>query len=313
MKVLHIGLNFEYNTTMIKAIKSLGEYCSLDWRKIFSIKGKTIMEQYILDTVKSYKPNFIFMQIQRGGIITPEIISRILKIVPGVIIFNWTGDVSISLDEWYFDVAKLSDNIHTGFSDAESVLILKSKGIKNVYHIQIGFEETIMSCKPDDEFGNDIVFLSNFYKHFPMAELKKKTSDLLAEKYGDKFTLYGNGWGGKTVMVKMTKAPAIYKGSKIAIGINNIANYHYTSDRLFNVMASGCFYLVNYYDGIERDFENKKHLVWWKTTDELIEHIDYYLSNNSERIEIAKQGYNEVWKNHRWKNRIETIKKDVLK
>ena len=119
-------------------------------------------------------------------------------------------------------------------------------------------------------------------------------------------------YGGCSALPK-NKTAAIYKSSKICISVNNINEEKYTSDRIFNILACRGFALVHYYDGIELDFENKKHLVWWKTIDEMMEYIEYYLNNESERCEIADNGYNHVWSNHKWSDRINFLNKNILK
>ena len=80
-----------------------------------------------------------------------------------------------------------------------------------------------------------------------------------------------------------------------------------TSNRLYNILASGGFCLTRYYPGLEKQFENKKHLVWFKSVNEAVELIKYYLENEEERVEIAKQGYEQYFKKHTAQKRLSNM------
>ena len=64
----------------------------------------------------------------------------------------------------------------------------------------------------------------------------------------------------------------------------------YFSNRLPNVLSSHCFLIQTYSNGLEDLFTNHKHLVWYKSDQELFAMIDYYLKHPKERQEIAKNG-----------------------
>ena len=68
----------------------------------------------------------------------------------------------------------------------------------------------------------------------------------------------------------------------------------YFSNRLPNVLASRCFLIQTYSNGLEDLFTNHKHLVWYKSDQKLFAMIDYYLKHPKEREEVAKSGQEEV-------------------
>ena len=68
----------------------------------------------------------------------------------------------------------------------------------------------------------------------------------------------------------------------------------YFSNRLPNVLGCRCFLIQTYSTGIEDLFTNHKHLVWYKSDQELITLIDYYLNHPKERTKIAEQGQEEI-------------------
>lgn len=81
----------------------------------------------------------------------------------------------------------------------------------------------------------------------------------------------------------------LYKNTPISLAISPQA-IGYTSNRLYNILSSGGFCMTLWYPEIEEQFENKKHLVWFKTPEELLELTDYYLTHPEERAKIASEG-----------------------
>lgn len=81
----------------------------------------------------------------------------------------------------------------------------------------------------------------------------------------------------------------LYATAPISLSVSLPAK-GYTSNRLYNIISSGGFALVNWFPGIEYQFENKRHLVWFKTPEEARELADYYMSHRDEREQIAAQG-----------------------
>jgi spore maturation protein CgeB len=79
----------------------------------------------------------------------------------------------------------------------------------------------------------------------------------------------------------------------------------YTSNRLYNILASGGFCLTLWFPGIEDLFENKKHLVWFKTPEEAVKLARYYMEHPLEREKIAKQGHKEYLSKHTAQKRLD--------
>lgn len=98
----------------------------------------------------------------------------------------------------------------------------------------------------------------------------------------------------------------LYKNTPINLAISPQAK-GYTSNRLFNILSSGGFCLTLWYPEIEKQFVNKKHLVWFKTKEEAVELINYYLAHPEEREKIAKQGNELYLKKHTAKKRLDEM------
>ncbi len=81
----------------------------------------------------------------------------------------------------------------------------------------------------------------------------------------------------------------------------------YTSNRMYNILASRGFCLVTWFPGLEDLFENHKHLVWFSTYDEAVELAKHYLANPQERDRIREAGYQEYLSSHTAASRVDTM------
>jgi spore maturation protein CgeB len=116
--------------------------------------------------------------------------------------------------------------------------------------------------------------------------------------------LWGEEWhlfGFKSEMnrVRAPEYRQICAGSKIMLGLNcgggktleQIQSFsRYTSNRTRLTMGCGGFVLTNWNDGLEEVFTPGEHLDLYRSIDDCLEKIDYYLAHPEERERIAKQG-----------------------
>lgn len=100
-----------------------------------------------------------------------------------------------------------------------------------------------------------------------------------------------------------------YSKSKIVF---NISIKDDINMRVFEALSTGSFLLTNWIPTLEDLFEDGKHLVTYKTYDEMIEKAKYYLEHDEEREAIAKAGHEEFKKKHTYKHRVKTIL-DIVK
>lgn len=79
----------------------------------------------------------------------------------------------------------------------------------------------------------------------------------------------------------------------------------YWSIRIYHHLLSRAFVIHPHVKGLERYFEDGKHLVMWEDERDLFEKIDYYLAHPEERDRIAKAGHDLVMKRDTWDVRME--------
>ncbi len=98
----------------------------------------------------------------------------------------------------------------------------------------------------------------------------------------------------------------IYSQSKIGFNssVKNDINL-----RVFEVMSSGCFLLTNAIknNGFEELFEDRKHLVVYRNDKEMVELLEYYLTHEKEREEIAAAGHALVVSQYTYFHRVQSM------
>ncbi len=90
----------------------------------------------------------------------------------------------------------------------------------------------------------------------------------------------------------------IYGASRINVDINRLYQMDIVTMRIFDIMACGGFVLAEYSDEISEIFELGREVETYRTLEELVSKVEYYMSHGNEALEIAARGREAVIKNH---------------
>ncbi len=121
---------------------------------------------------------------------------------------------------------------------------------------------------------------------------------------------WGTRNGQKPELNMFEDAAKRFNQSKIVL---NVSIGDDLNMRLFETLSTGSFLLTNYLPTLDKLFKDGKHLVTYKTLDEMVEKIKYYLEHDKEREKIAKTGYEEFIKKHKYSDRIQTVLRIIEK
>jgi spore maturation protein CgeB len=310
-KVFHIRIDSApgYRSDAIQKgfIENGFEYRGFNWQHYRYSYGTEILRQEVVKAAKEFNPTIIFAHVQNEEVFDNDTWEKLSDI--GFLV-NYTFDVRYAeKTEWMYNLAPKIG--HTFFACKEDVRNCEVRGIRNISHIHSSCDMDIFKDNEKGLYTFDCSFVGNRYDNtnlnFPLAEERQNMIAILNEKYGDSFMSYGLGQKGNMIIPGVEAN--VYNFSKIAINQNNFNLHGYTSDRLWRIVSCGSLCLTKYFYGIEDIFEKGVHLDWWKNFDELTERIDFYLSDEKERLAVAKTGMRYVRENHSWKNRIEEIVK----
>ena len=102
----------------------------------------------------------------------------------------------------------------------------------------------------------------------------------------------------------LTEMPKIFHLSKINLNFTTKPIRTGLPLRIWDILAAGGFLLTNYQTEIPEYFEIGKDLEVFTSEQDLMEKIEYYLSHDEERIEIAKSGYQKAKEQYSLEMRI---------
>ena len=142
--------------------------------------------------------------------------------------------------------------------------------------------------------------------------------ELLAENYDLK--LYTRE--GERVSTKIkrygevdsgTDAMKVFYSSKINLNLTLRSIETGLPLRIFDIMSVGGFVLTDYREDAEELFEEDKEIVMYRSPEEMLDKIDYYLAHEKERIEIGVNAYRRVKKEYSYEAQLQKILKKLQK
>jgi glycosyltransferase involved in cell wall biosynthesis len=158
----------------------------------------------------------------------------------------------------------------------------------------------------------DVIFVGSktYHAEWPY---RPKLINFLSHTYGAKFNLYGREGLG---VVRGQDLNNLYASTKVVVGDTLCPNFDYPdywSDRIYETIGRGGFLIHPYISGLEKEFEDKKHVVFYEynNLNQLKQLVDYYLENDEEREKIRKAGHDLVKNNYTYRNRWQTILKKL--
>jgi spore maturation protein CgeB len=245
-------------------------------------------------------------------------------------IVMWSGD-----NPWNFP--RLLDKIphYDIFFQANPFLLTKIKeaGCRNVFYLPFACDPTLhrkiqLSDREASVYGSDVSYIgslwpgSNFYNdrieslshliqtepHMDLKIWSISRSSLLnefpiVEKYVEKMPVFGR------------RAVKVYNSSKVNLNFNHVMNEGFGNMKLFEIAGCGAFQLCNKKSSARKivdylDFV--KHIACFDGLTEMKDMLKYYVEHSNERLEIASQVQELVYKNHTYKHRITDLM-DVVK
>lgn len=202
----------------------------------------------------------------------------------------WCSDTHINNGEkddsypYRLSVAKKSDFVFV--AQKAAVEKMKDDGIENPIWLPHAFEPQAYFKTEMAEKKFDVCFIGH-------VNNQKRTDHL------DRlFREFPNFDYGQALFEETGKR---FCNSKIVF---NVAMTDDLNMRCFEIMGTGSFLLTNWIPTIEELFEDGKHLVLYRSEDEMIEKTKYYLAHDEERERIAQAGYEEVMEKHTIQARV---------
>lgn len=142
-------------------------------------------------------------------------------------------------------------------------------------------------------------------RYHPEWPYRPKLIDWLRSTYRSGFRHYGNGGLG---IVRGHDLNQVYADARVIVGDSLCLNYTYPdywSDRVYETLGRGGFLIHPRVPGMEREFDDGKHLVFYDFGDfeQLRGLVDHYLTHPEEREAIRTAGHEYVKTHHAYRHR----------
>lgn len=113
-----------------------------------------------------------------------------------------------------------------------------------------------------------------------------------------------HGWAGWIRPVSFEERVGLYQRAKIGVNIH-WDEFGLGNQRLYHLPANGVMQLSDCAESMAQVFEVGREVVTYKTSEELIAKIRYYLEHDAERIAVAAAGYRRVMRSYTFRKVME--------
>lgn len=293
---------------------TISEAFNSQFEKVDTIFWETLppsenMNLYIQDKARAEGYDVVFMQIMAPNIIHPET-ARVLS--EKALVFNWTGDVREDLTAY----TQIGSHVITLFTNMTDVKRMRDLGFRSDY-LQVGYDHRYyMDLKL--ERLNNIAYCANYYpeSNFPLTKYRYECVKALKVHFPENFNLYGNKWEHADIKSQgkadNTLEAILYNRSLMALSVSHFNYSRYFSDRLLREMACAAMVLSHRYQDCEQDFTDQKDIVFFDSTDDLVEKVRFYQSKPDLARKIGLAGKNHVEREYQW-NKVVKKFKDLIK
>lgn len=100
--------------------------------------------------------------------------------------------------------------------------------------------------------------------------------------------------------------------SKINLNISLKGIEGGTPKRVMDICAAGGFALTNYCEETAELFKEDEEIVMFKTPEELVDKVSYYLEHDDKRREIARKGQEKVLQNYTYEKQLQKLMQWIL-
>jgi spore maturation protein CgeB len=257
---------------------------------------RRLVNQWFLGMLREFVPELLFIW-GSNWVLYPRTLNKVREL--GVRIAIRESNLAL-FEPHQLQALELYDFFFTG--ESYIVPLLKRRfGVRSVNYLHGVADPRRFSPyeEPEsvpDEWRADVSFFGSPYPN--RSTFFKRLADA-----GVGFRLWGRGWEADTSLsgyctprsVGTVHKRRVYCGSKINLDLPaGHQQINAISSRAFEVLCCGGFALVEYRRDVERFFEIGREIDVFRTVDEAIEKIGYYLDHHDERVRIARNGRQRV-------------------
>ncbi|MCR4617401.1 MAG: DUF3880 domain-containing protein [Lachnospiraceae bacterium] len=242
---------------------------------------------------------------------------------------NYKSDISFVGSLYSESKHRLYEKFKSISPYAKGYLDAIIKAQKNIYGENIleslitpDIENELQKAYPTDPNATTVMSPVKLYSQFVLSRqvTAQERSDILTflGKYGsdnnlslDLFTPDKNtdipGWQNKGIVDYYNGMSEVFNTSKINLNITLRSILTGIPLRAFDIMGAGGFLISNYQAEYEEYFSLGEDMVIYENYDDLMARVDYFLTHEKDRAEIAYNGQKKVFENHSLSARLDVM------
>jgi spore maturation protein CgeB len=276
-------------------------YYSLSWIIYKRQKFNKELLEYVNKLISEKKIDMIFFYVS-ALIISPKTLNEIKKLkIPTVnLSFDDTiGFKSYPIPGGYAGVNDICQYITVNVTSVKERLPDYYNQKAFCIYLPLAANEDVYQ-KLDLKKDIDVSFVGRNYGS------RGESIKYLTEK-GINVHAYGPGFPNGSINTR--QIVEIFNRSKITLGFSEVSGLKITTlkARDFEAGLCGVFYLTSHNPLLAEIFKENEEIVFYRNNEELISKINYYLSHETEREQIADKFRQKCLKNHTWQIRFREI------
>lgn len=326
-KILVLGNHWHGNwsctlTDELKATGYQSEHVNVRYERKFRI-----------NLIESFRKKVFFARLEKTLIkkfSTDKDIDRVIVITPyGIPVKVWQTirAQEIPLIGWWGDNPTRKGSLTASMEYFDKIFLVDESWIKNVrgFNPHIYFLPNTGSEKnfypiPTIEKKYDVSFIGDSYGGAKDGQYRAELIEYLA-KNRINVTLFGDTkwkvfFPSFPLLKNIFKGPIdspralneLYNQSKTVLNIHHGQLESGTNQKTFEVALAGGFQIADYRENIKNEFGDTVAL--FRSKEELLEKVTYFLSHEEERARLAKESREIALKNDTYQKRIEVLLRD---
>lgn len=270
--------------------------------------GRTLAARMMDACTRMFRPDIVIVY---GKDVPLDVLQSLPSSVPSGLFYH---DFWEEPDQGVVEVGQHSTVVFTPLRGY--VTTLKGFGLENVMYVKDGCDRTEhYPVKPVQEFAAPVSFIGS------LQEGDCHRRDLMrAVAQSHSLHLYGRGWLSNAGLEpvrrhvypdeyrKVCASSAIMLGNDHGLGVD--LGF---SNRTWMTLGCGGFLLTSYVPNLEEIFTNHEHLVWYRSPEECLELIEYYLPRRADRRRIARTGCGYVRNYYTYRHTAARMVRELMK
>lgn len=296
---ISLGCKCDMYSMLIPSIKNVfSDVISFDFLEYYVNYGATKTSNKLRELILENKPDFLLW------------LSYAYEIDPDDFIFARQNGVKTI--GWFFDDESNFDNYSLMWVPYLDFVLTNDPGAIDKYakygitaFLEFFVPSASLFKKVEREKTIDVSFIGS-----NIADREEYVNYL--KDNGINIIAYGSGWNTKYIAT--SEMIDVYNSSKINICFTKTLDLKFSQykGKIFEICMCGGVLMVEYFNGLEKIFENEIDAIFFNNKADLLDKVNKYLPLHEKRQIIANNGWEKINNNYSMEKQLSRIFNDIL-